>query len=389
MTISAFDDPILSALLGDEEVAQAFSVEADVRAMLAFEAALASAQAALGLIPQELAAKIAEVCATFSPDVQALREGVAKDGVVAPTLVKVLRERVGEPHAAKVHFGATSQDVIDTSLVLRLKPIVASFGLRIHGLIESLRAIEAEQGATPLMGRTRMQRALPITAADKLRAWRAPLERHRDRLPDVARRLLVVQFGGPVGARGGLEGRGDAVAAGLARLLELGDGPCWHVERDGLAEFASWLSLVSGSLGKIGAGRRDHGAERDRRGSAVGRRRLLGDAAQIQPGACGNARHARALQRDIAWGATSRSRSRERKIGRGVDAGVARAASDGRGDRRVVKSRVGALRGTSILGRARLSQLVTGISLSHGARTSGPCLSRSWGARRRSASLAL
>lgn len=252
MTISAFDDPILSALLGDEEVAQAFSVEADVRAMLAFEAALASAQAALGLIPQELAAKIAEVCATFSPDVQALREGVAKDGVVAPTLVKVLRERVGEPHAAKVHFGATSQDVIDTSLVLRLKPIVASFGLRIHGLIESLRAIEAEQGATPLMGRTRMQRALPITAADKLRAWRAPLERHRDRLPDVARRLLVVQFGGPVGARGGLEGRGDAVAAGLARLLELGDGPCWHVERDGLAEFASWLSLVSGSLGKIG-----------------------------------------------------------------------------------------------------------------------------------------
>lgn len=252
MTISAFDDPILSALLGDDEVAQAFSLEADVRAMLAFETALASAQASLGLIPQEAAARIGEVRATFSPDVQALREGTAKDGVVAPTLVRLLRRSVGEPYGAKVHFGATSQDVIDTSLVLRLKPIIASFGSRLAALIERLRAIEAEQGATPLMGRTRMQRALPITAADKLRAWREPLERCRDRLPEVARRVLVIQFGGPVGVRGGLEGRGDAVAAELARSLALGDGPCWQVERDSLAEFASWLSLVSGSLGKVG-----------------------------------------------------------------------------------------------------------------------------------------
>ncbi len=252
MTISVFDHPILSALLGDEEVSHAFSVEADVRAMLEFEKALASAQAAAGLISEETAARIGEVCANFIPDITALREGVAKDGVVAPTLVKLLRQKVGEPHAEKVHFRATSQDVIDTSLMLRLKSLMVSFGQRIDGLIESLRAIEAAQGATPLMGRTRMQRALPITAADKLRGWREPLERHRDRLPDLARRLLVVQFGGAVGVRGGIEGRGDAIAAELARRLELGNGPCWHVERDCPAEFASWLSLVSGSLGKIG-----------------------------------------------------------------------------------------------------------------------------------------
>lgn len=252
MTISAFDHPFLAALVSDDEVSRAFSVEADVHAMLEFETALASAQAAVGLISEDAAARIGEVCATFFPDIAALREGVAKDGVVAPTLVRLLRQKIGEPHAAKAHFGATSQDVIDTSLVLRLKPLVVSFAGRIDGLIESLRALEAEQGATPLMGRTRMQRALPITAADKLRSWREPLERHRDRLPDLARRLLVVQFGGPVGMRGGLEGRGDAIAAELARRLELGNGPCWHVERDCPAEFASWLSLVSGSLGKIG-----------------------------------------------------------------------------------------------------------------------------------------
>ena len=102
------------------------------------------------------------------------------------------------------------------------------------------------------MGRTRMQRALPIRAADKLRTWREPLERHRLRLAELKPRLFVVQFGGPVGARGGLEGKGDAVAAGLARRLGLAAGPCWHVERDAIGEFGAWLSLAAGSLGKIG-----------------------------------------------------------------------------------------------------------------------------------------
>ena len=252
MTISVFDHPILSALLGDEEVSRAFSVEADIRAMLAFEKALASAQAAVGVISGEAAARIGQVCADFSPEISTLAEGVARDGVVAPTLVKLLRQKVGEPYAANVHFGATSQDVIDTSLILRLKPLVASLGARLDALIGALRAIELEQGATPLMGRTRMQRALPIHAADKLRGWREPLQRHGDRLVELKQRLLVVQFGGAVGVRGGLDGYGDKIAAEVARLLELDNGPCWQVERDCLAEFAGWLSLVSGALGKIG-----------------------------------------------------------------------------------------------------------------------------------------
>ena len=105
MTISAFDHPILSALLGDEEVSRAFSVEADVRAILAFEKALASAQAALGLIPAEAAARIGEACDAFSPEIAKLANGVAQDGVIAPTLVKLLREKVAEPYAANVHLG--------------------------------------------------------------------------------------------------------------------------------------------------------------------------------------------------------------------------------------------------------------------------------------------
>jgi 3-carboxy-cis,cis-muconate cycloisomerase len=253
MTIAASDSPILSGLLGDQPIAGCFSVQADIRAMLEFEGALARAQASVGLVPVEAAARIAAVCDAFSPDLASLAAGAAKDGVVAPALVKALREEVGAPHGAFVHRGATSQDVIDTSLVLRLKPALAMLEERLLAVTALLRDLETKQGAIRLMGRTRMQRALPIHVADKLRRWRQPLERHRERLAELQPRLLVVQFGGAVGRRADLEGKGEAVAAELARLLGLSAGPCWQVERDGIGEFAGWTSLVTGALGKIGA----------------------------------------------------------------------------------------------------------------------------------------
>src|SRR5260370_15609551 len=160
MTVSAFDSPILSPLLGDAEVAACFSVEADIRAMLAFESALARAEASVGLVPSAAAAAIATACEEFSPAIADLAEGAAKDGVVVPVLVKLLRTKVGAPHDVHVHRGATSQDVIDTSLVLRLKPALAVFETRLRALIEALGALEASQGAVALMGRTRVQRAL-------------------------------------------------------------------------------------------------------------------------------------------------------------------------------------------------------------------------------------
>jgi 3-carboxy-cis,cis-muconate cycloisomerase len=253
MTISPLDSPILSALLGDDEVAGYFSVEADIIAMLAFESALARAQGTAGLIPMAAAARIAAVCDEFSPDIASLAGGAARDGVVAPALVRLLRAKVGAPHDAHVHRGATSQDVVDTSLILRLTPVLGLFDARLRKLTTSLSELATAQGTVSLMGRTRMQRALPIHAADKLRAWREPLERHIARLDELRPRLLVVQFGGPVGVRGDLGDKGAAIVTELARLLQLGAGPCWQVERDALAEFAGWTSLVAGSLGKIGA----------------------------------------------------------------------------------------------------------------------------------------
>src|SRR5579863_7405609 len=134
MTISTFDSPILSALLGDDEVAGYFSTEADIRAMLDFESALARAQGSVGLIPIAAAARIAAVCDEFSPDVASLAGGAARDGVVAPELVRLLRAKVGAPHNAHVHRGATSQDVVDTGLVLRLKPVLGLFEARLRAL---------------------------------------------------------------------------------------------------------------------------------------------------------------------------------------------------------------------------------------------------------------
>ena len=180
------------------------------------------------------------------------RPGWRRDGVVIPGLVKQLRAAVGAPHADAVHRGATSQDIIDTGLVLRLKQAVTLLEARLADLIASLDALRDRDGAKPLMAHTRMQVALPFTAADKIETWVAPLRRHAGRLAEIKPRLLVLQLGGPVGTRAELGDHATAVATAMAVRLGLGAAPPWHAQRDGIAEFGAWLSLVSGTLGKIG-----------------------------------------------------------------------------------------------------------------------------------------
>jgi 3-carboxy-cis,cis-muconate cycloisomerase len=245
---------LLQGLLGDAAVESHFTADAEIAAMLRVEAALALAQAAEGVIPQDAAAAIAAACAEFAPDRAALAEGVARDGVVVPDLVGQLRAYVGAPHGVHVHKGATSQDVIDTALVLRLAPLLDDLAARLAGLIATLDARSAADGATPLMGRTRMQRARPIDAALKIAAWRDPLARHLTRLDELRPRLLALQFGGAVGNRAELGAKADAVADRLADALGLKRAPrAWHAQRDAIVECGQWFALVSGSCGKIGA----------------------------------------------------------------------------------------------------------------------------------------
>ncbi|MGO4389354.1 3-carboxy-cis,cis-muconate cycloisomerase [Microvirga sp. 2YAF29] len=247
-----YPHPLLNTLTGDEEVGALFSNEAELAAMLRVEAALADAQAEIGLIDKAAAERIVETCGSFKPDWPMLAEGLAQDGVVVPQFVKQLRAAVGEPHGKAVHLGATSQDIIDTALVLRVKSVIEIIGQRIDRLIEMLHALKRRDGSVPLMAHTRMQQALPFTASDKIDTWLQPLERHGEALQSLAPRLLVLQLGGPIGTRGELKGRGDAVADAMAEKLDLGYAPSWHSQRDRIGEFASFLSLLTGTLGKIG-----------------------------------------------------------------------------------------------------------------------------------------
>ncbi|MFD2055226.1 lyase family protein, partial [Mesorhizobium calcicola] len=192
MTVSPFDHPLLSALLGDGEASRHFSVEAEIEAMLAFERALAEVEAENGIITKDAAAAIVAALATFRPDTGLLREGVARDGVMVPELVRQIRAAVGEPHGQKVHFGATSHDVIDSGLMLRLKSVVEHLGLLLTETVMRLASLEERFGGRALTGMTRMQKAIPIKVADRVMAWRAPLQRHQERLSEQSRRLMVV-----------------------------------------------------------------------------------------------------------------------------------------------------------------------------------------------------
>ncbi|MBB5666305.1 3-carboxy-cis,cis-muconate cycloisomerase [Rhizobium leguminosarum] len=249
MTASPFDHPFLSGLLGDDEIAPYFSAEADIRAMLSFEAALARAEAAHGVIPAEAARRIAEICAGFSADLHRLRAATARDGVVVPELIKQLRTEVGEEAAKSLHLGATSQDVIDTSLMIRLKAVDFLFAGRLSAIAAGLDALDRQFGRNRLMGHTRMQAAIPISVSDRLAAWRAPLETYRDRLTEQS---FPVQFGGAAGTLDKLGPQGPAIRAALAQELGLTDCRQWQSERLPIADIAGLFASISGSLGKIG-----------------------------------------------------------------------------------------------------------------------------------------
>ena len=253
MTVSPFDHPFLSGLLGNDEVAALFSADRDIATMLRFESALAEAEAREGAIPQEAADRIMEVCASFRPDMEGLAKATARDGVVVPDLVRQLRIAVGETHGQHVHFAATSQDVIDTSLVLRLKQALVIIERRIGEVSHTLAELSARDGHKAMVGRTRMRNALQITAARRIRSWLEPLENSLNVLQSVRPGVLMLQFGGPVGMLQALDEKGPDVARTLGSILGLDVPPhSWHELRSGIARFASWLSLVTGSLGKMG-----------------------------------------------------------------------------------------------------------------------------------------
>lgn len=252
MIITPFQHPYLSGLFGDEELAALFSAEADIEAMLRFEIVLAEEEAAIGVITRDEAGAIRSGIENAVLDHSALRDGVAKDGVIVPELVRQLRAAVMGEAAAKVHFGATSQDVIDTSLMLRLKTAMGLLKSRATQIIQLLEQLKERDAARSMMGYTRMQAAIPIKAGDRIDSWLLPITRHRQRLEQLEKHGFPLQFGGAAGTLEKLGDKGASVRAKLAEKLGLSDTPQWQSQRDHLAEIGNLVSMITGTLGKFG-----------------------------------------------------------------------------------------------------------------------------------------
>lgn len=239
-----FSTPEMRALLGDD---------ARVAAMVRVEVALARAEAQAGVIPSDAAEAIARAAGGFIPDLAAIGAGSEAAGVPIPALVGQLRARIGGEAAAWVHWGATSQDIIDTALILTLREATVLFERRLTALAERLAVLARDHRDTVTLARTRLQQAAPTTFGLKLAGWRAPLVEARARLATLRPGVLQVQFGGAAGTLAPLGDAGIAVMTALAAGLDL-TAPAlpWHTRRGALTGFAGWLSLVTASLGKFG-----------------------------------------------------------------------------------------------------------------------------------------
>jgi 3-carboxy-cis,cis-muconate cycloisomerase len=242
----------IDTLFSTAEMADVFSLEAHVRGMLAFEAALARAEARAGIIPQEAANIITNSCMESVFDVAALYREAEASGTPVIPLVRMLTEQIGDDAKKYVHWGATSQDAIDTSLMLQMRD---GIDLLVSGLLDMCEMCEklAKQYRNTLMaGRTFMQQAVPITFGLKAARWLSMVVRQIYVLREHRERSLAVQLGGAAGTLASLGDKGIQVVGLLANELGLSapDLP-WHSERDRIAEIAGTLGVIAGAMTKI------------------------------------------------------------------------------------------------------------------------------------------
>jgi len=251
MTVSPADGAIFDAVYGSDAMRDIMGERAFLAAMLAVEAALARAQAGLGLIPAEAAAAITAAARVESLDLPALAAATRNTGFPVVGLVKQLSAAAGPEAGRWTHWGATTQDITDTATILQLREALALIEADLGGLIAALARLGGAHAGTVMAGRTHAQHALPITFGYKVALWLDPLITMRERLVQLRPRLLRLQFGGAVGTLASLGADGPGVAAALGRELDLPVPAIpWHVARDGIAEAGCWLALLAGTLAK-------------------------------------------------------------------------------------------------------------------------------------------
>jgi 3-carboxy-cis,cis-muconate cycloisomerase len=252
MTASLSDSTLLTGLFSDPEIAAIFSDQQFVRMMLHVEAALAQAEVQLGIIPAEAGKRITEAAEKLEVNFDGLHISTESHGFPVIELVRQLRKAVGGDNASYVHWGATTQDIIDTARVLQTRSALGILENRRVTLARNLGRLADRHRHTLMAGRTHSQQALPISFGLKVAGWIAPLLRHHQRWIELSQRVNVVQFGGAVGTLASLDERGIDVQQALAANLDLSVPMMpWHTQRDGFAEVAGWLSMLTGSLAKM------------------------------------------------------------------------------------------------------------------------------------------
>lgn len=246
---------LLNPLFRSSAMDKVFSDLSCIQGMLDFEAALARAEAAAGLFPESQARIIASHCRAETFDLATIAKDAALAGNLAIPLIKSLTAKVAaeSSDAARfVHWGATSQDAIDTGMILQLRTAFELLDKDLTALSSTLAAIAQKHRLTPIVARTWMQQALPTTFGFIVAGWLDATLRHRRRIAELRPRLLTLQFGGAVGTLASLGGRGPQIAKSLANDLQLAlPATPWHGHRDRFAEAAATLGLLMGTLGKI------------------------------------------------------------------------------------------------------------------------------------------
>jgi 3-carboxy-cis,cis-muconate cycloisomerase len=251
VTFSALDSELLGPLFGTDAMRGVFSDRSRVANMLRAEAALARAQAGLGFAPQELAAAIAAISAD-DLDIRALGRETAIAGVLTIPFVKAVREKLPGELERAFHKGATTQDIVDTALVLQMREGLQLIEHDLARVIKGLVQLARRHRATPCVGRTYGQHAVPLTFGYKVAVWATGIAESAAQLAALRARVLAASLGGPVGTLASFGDKGPTLLEAFARELELAAPPiAWHALRGRMAETGAWIAMMLGAFAKM------------------------------------------------------------------------------------------------------------------------------------------
>ena len=254
MAASVFDSQIYGDLFTSGDVGRLFTDTAETRAMLLVEGALAKAQGAAGVIPELSAAAIGRAVMEVAMDPGTIRKPTGQNGVPVPGLVAAFRAEMNAPeHAQYVHWGATSQDIMDTGLMLRLRQALALIEDDLKLALASLGKLARDHAKLPMPARTYGQHATPTSFGATVAAWGAPLLDLLAELPGLRNSCLLISLSGAAGTAGALGPKAAEIRADMAKALGLNDPErSWHSDRGPLLRLMDWMVRVNLALGKLG-----------------------------------------------------------------------------------------------------------------------------------------